>query len=484
MNNNNHIFHFHKPTLVIGLGLSGYSCVKFLVNKKCPISVLDTREKPPFIDDLKTNYSDVSFICAEISEQALTGYEQIIVSPGISPRHPALIAAQKAEKLIIGDLNIFIQETETPVIAVTGSNGKSTVVSLLAHIINHCDKKAIAGGNLGLPLLDLLQYQVDYYIIELSSFQLETLISTKSNSNIKPFISASVLNVTEDHMDRYKDLQDYRETKQKIYKFAQYQVINQLDSHNTDYKKTETKQAIYFTEQGPLAGEFGLICRDKNIDIVSIDKETNKSILWANSETLKIKGRHNYLNIASTLALLAPLELDSNKVKQSLTSFEGLDHRCQWVANINNHHFYNDSKGTNVGATIAAINSFDDDIVLIAGGIGKDADFSPLADIIAKKVKGLILIGHDANLIKAAVESSITQYKDNQSLTIKLVTNLQKAVTGALEIASENAIVLFSPACASFDMFNNYVERGQQFVQEVKQLASELSVNSKVKETV
>jgi len=463
-------FNYSLKTLVIGLGISGYASVEFLAQKNCDFDVCDTRINPPNAEKLLSEFPEHQLICAELSGELLNNYEQLVVSPGISIRQQVFIDFKNKGGLIFGDVALFAQElqqriildsSKAKVVAITGSNGKSTVTTMVEHIANRAGIKALAGGNLGLPVLAMLRQDVDLFVLELSSFQLETLDNLVTES-------AVVLNVSEDHMDRYEDIFDYQRVKEKIYRQAKLKVLN-LDEPfarilNSKFNNSAERRynSICFSLGIPQQGQYGLRAENsdeflafENNNILSVDQ-------------LKIKGKHNYANALAAMALLQPWHLTTEVLSSALKSYAGLPHRCQWVRKLNRVNFYNDSKGTNVGASIAAINGFSEPIILIAGGVGKGADFSDLAKVAQEKIAAVVLFGQDAELIAQAITACPKGQKNK--VQIKRVENMQEAVVNAYEMASPGMSILFSPACASFDQYENYVRRGEDFVQQVKVL--------------
>ncbi len=476
------VFDYQKKTLVIGLGETGYSCARFLSMKNCPFDVFDDRSLPPYKQQLQKHLPQVHILEQQhLDIDWVNQYQQIVVSPGISIRQPVFqqYMAQPEHRLL-GDIAIFLQEIiarnkqrqeqqKKPVqlIAVTGSNGKSTVVTLVEKILNDAGKKAMAGGNLGLPALDLLEQEQDVYVLELSSFQLETIPDEMLRCKI--FTSSTVLNVSADHMDRYHDLDDYRRVKERIYRFSEYYILNKNELNPQPY--SHHRNSIYFSLSRPEHNEYGLINENGYTWLARCYRDLRgdhfEKIIMAND--IRISGKHNYANIIAALALLEPFALCLHRVIETIKQYKGLAHRCEFVADVAGVAYYNDSKGTNVGATIAAINSFEQDKILIAGGLGKNADFSELGSVINEKVKQVILIGEDATLIAAAIKK--TSHKDSCLQAVHIKKTVADAVRTANHLASSGDIVLFSPACASFDQYKNYIERGNDFVSQVKQLA-------------
>ncbi len=468
-------FNFTKATLIVGLGGSGLSCARYLNKRGTEIALADAQKSSPTIEKVKKEFPEAECFLGDFNIDEFSQYEQIIVSPGVSVRSALFEQLREKDCFILGDIELFAQVVDRPVIAITGSNGKSTVTTLVEKIANHCGMKSIAGGNLGIPALDLLETSSDLYILELSSFQLETAYSLKT-------LSATVLNVSEDHMDRYDDLEDYRQVKEGIYCQTDNAVVNADDAitmkHVLVKQLAEEYSVIVFSEQQPQENEYGLQFVGDDCDLL----KGQHKILAAHE--MKLVGRYNYLNVLAALALLEPLNLDEEKQCQAIKEYIGLEHRCEWVAKVNDVEFYNDSKGTNTGATIAAIDGFDKasrvdkTTVLIAGGMGKDADFTELGQVINCKVKSTVLMGVDSVLIR---DCALQAGAGNDSLY--MVDSMQDAVLTANKLADPGDVVLFSPACASFDMYQNYQQRGDDFKEKVKQLyqTNQQSINRALK---
>ncbi len=434
-------------TLIVGLGKTGFSCANYLAEKNISFRVVDTRHSPPELKNFLKIFPDVPVHLGKFPSQWFTDAKKIIVSPGVSLKEKNIACALQSGKKVIGDIELFMLSINKPVVAVTGSNGKSTVTTLIGEMISHSGKYQTAvGGNLGTPALDLLhQTQTDLYVLELSSFQLETTPSLKTKTSV-------VLNVTEDHMDRYENFEAYLKAKQMIYRQCEYPVID-LDEPFI-WEKLNLKNIISFSIKNPQA-DFYLL-NDRHEFFL-----THRGKRLLNLSEMKLKGRHNAANALAALALGFALNLSFDSMIDTLKNFKGLRHRCEWVREINGVHFYNDSKGTNVGATIAAIEGLgslaqEKQIILIAGGQGKGADFSALNPAIEKYVKAIILIGEDASKIENALKVPAP---------IQHASSLKQAMDSAYQTAKTGDIILLSPACASFDMFKNFEDRGEQFCQ-------------------
>ena len=410
-----------SPAIIIGLGKTGQSCARYFTRQNRPYYLVDTRKLSPHDNELINNTAE------------------LILSPGVPPeRFP--------NHKLISDIELFAREAKAPIIAITGTNAKGTVTTLVHNMIHDAGFTALMGGNIGIPALDLLTQPIpDFYVLELSSFQLEI-------TQYLPTLLSTILNISPDHLDRHKTLDQYIQAKQKIYVQCQYAVYNQ-DDLNTKPNSTLANNITH-------------------IDFFSLDILKNYPDL--NSNNLKIKGTHNLNNALAALKIGERLNLPRKTMIGTLEKFPGLEHRCEWVAQHNNIHWYNDSKGTNVGATLAAIQGLGDTlsqnskIILIAGGLGKDQDFSLLRPALKKYIRALILIGQDADIIKQAVITITNHYYYN--FTILNADSLEQAVMLAQQHAIAHDLILLSPACASFDMFNDFEDRGTQFKTCVKNL--------------
>ena len=442
-------------TLVVGLGKTGLSVVRYLRALGEAVVVVDSRDIPPGLGELNKEYSDVECYTGAFDAALFVNAHRIVVSPGVSLLEPVLVEAKKNNIEIIGDIDLFAHEVMAPVVGITGSNGKSTVTTLLAMMAAQAGKHSVASGNIGLPVLDSLDDDIDLYVLELSSFQLETLQRL-------PMKAAVVLNISADHLDRYENLAAYAMCKQVIYENAEVLVVNK-DDELASRVNTSAGNVIAFTLNKPAANEFGL-CEDG-------DKKTpglcfGEQSLIAVSE-LKIKGSHNLQNALAALALGHAIGLSFKSMVKTLKKFKGLKHRTQFVAEIDGVNWINDSKATNVGATIAALIGLPGTHILIAGGEAKGADFSALAEVIKERCRAVVLMGKDAETISSVLPDFIP---------VELVTDMQAAVLTAQSLAIPGDNVLLAPACASFDMFDSFEHRGDMFIQAVEALTSEVSL--------
>ena len=439
---------FTGKTVIVGLGVTGLSVVRFLVEKNILPVVVDSRENPPGENEFKEQFGNVDYYFGSFYKDKLAAAKQLVVSPGVSIKLPEIDYAQSQGVEVIGDIELFAREVKAPVIAITGSNGKSTVTTLVGDVFKECGWNVGIGGNIGIPALDLLKKDCEVYVLELSSFQLETLQS------LMP-VSAVVLNVSEDHMDRYDSFNDYVRAKQNVYKNTKNAIVNRDDSSVA--KMQTNAKSIGFTLSAPEAGDFGL----RNVDGQNWIVRNEETLI--NTTEIFMGGLHNVANVMAVLALIESFELPAESTYKVIKEFSGLPHRMQCVASSEEVNWFNDSKATNVGAAQAAISGLAGDVILIAGGECKDADLSLLRTSVESHVKHMILIGRDALLIEKACEG-VTD--------IVHASCMYDAVVKAKQLAVAGSNVLLSPACASFDMFKNYEHRGDVFVDAVKSVLS------------
>lgn len=437
-------------TVIVGLGETGWSCARYLRARGVDFAVTDSRPAPPYGERLRAEMPDVQAVFGGLDQTMLERASRVVLSPGVPRQHPLLAAAIAREVPVIGDVELFAQAVEAPVAAVTGSNGKSTVTMLLGRMAEQAGRQVVVGGNLGTPALELFSDpEPELYVLELSSFQLESVYS------LRPAVSV-LLNVSPDHMDRYATIDEYLAAKARIHIGSACQIVN-ADDPLTQRSLPESAHPIWFTLGVPRRGEFGLLWSDEGPCLA----EGGEVILQCNR--LRLKGRHNYANALAALAAGTQLGFTREAMVAALEEFAGLPHRCQLVASHNGIDWINDSKGTNVGATSAAVEGFADreGIVLIAGGVSKGADFSPLADAAAGRVRLALLYGRDAPFLEHALKDVTV---------VKPVADLGQAVAVAAASARQGEVVLFSPACASFDLFRDYIARGHAFTQAVHEV--------------
>ncbi|RTZ61315.1 MAG: UDP-N-acetylmuramoyl-L-alanine--D-glutamate ligase [Gammaproteobacteria bacterium] len=441
-----------KKVLVVGLGQTGLSAVRYLNARGCDVRVADTRANPPGLVELRRQFSQVPVHTGAFDASVFIGVDALVVSPGVSVKTPAIAEAVGRGAELLGDVELFLRANTKPVIAITGSNGKSTVTELAAEMLRDAGQQAVAAGNIGLPVLDLLeQHDYEVAVLELSSFQLETTRSLHS-------AAAVVLNVSEDHMDRYDDLAAYAAAKSTVYRTASRVVLNRDD------------RLVMAMDIDPGAEiiSFGLSCPQTMDDFgrVQVDGETwlvkgENKLLRADRMTMP--GSHNQANVLAAMALVETLGVDPVAAADTAWRFGGLNHRCKLVANRKNVAWINDSKATNVGATVAALQGMTRPVVLIAGGEGKSADFTALEQPIRKHVRSLILLGRDKQLIADAV---------GDAADVTLVDSMEQAVVAADARAESGDIVMLSPACASLDMYRNFAARGEHFEALLQELTS------------
>jgi len=438
-----------QSILIVGLGQTGLSCARFLVQQGYAVAMMDTREQPPALAILQAEHPEVVVKTGGLDRTLMLQADMIVLSPGVDPRLTEIVAAQQAGIEIVGDIELFARYANAPIVAITGSNGKSTVTTLLAEMAIKAGKEVKVGGNLGTPALELITESVpDFYIVELSSFQLETV------STMNAFASV-ILNVSPDHLDRYDDEQAYQAAKARIFAGDGVMIINRDDEIVSQFADDNRNQ-IGFSLQESQGVDFGVITHNDDQWLA----EGSEPLL--SIEELKIIGQHNIANALAALALGSAMALSMPAMLAALRQYSGLPHRCRLVADQHGIRWFNDSKATNVGACIAAIEGLADSgkIILIAGGVAKDQDFSELTTVLNKSVVAVITLGQDAALIADVVPKDVqTQSADS----------MQDAVIKAKAIAEQGQNVLLSPACASFDMFSGYAERGDTFEASVKE---------------
>lgn len=437
-------------TVVVGLGKTGFACARYLAAQGISFAVTDSRDVPPMLNEMKSVLPDVPLCLGGFDESLLMSADHLLLSPGVSMQEDAIVKAIDAGTEVYGDIELFCQNISAPVIAITGSNGKSTVTTLVTEMARAANLNVVEGGNLGTPALDLLgKNEPDVYVLELSSFQLETVSSLDA-------IASVVLNLSPDHMDRYEGLTEYGSAKERIYNGSGTIVFN-LDDPAVACMARSQRTCVGFTLFDPASGDYGV--RDYVGERWIVKGE--EKIIPVND--LHIKGEHNIANAMAAMALAETLNCPRVAMLSVLRSFPGLEHRCQWIAQHTNVKWFNDSKATNVGASCAAIKGLaaDENIVLIAGGDGKGADFSELEGVAEGRLKAAIVLGKDGPEIGKVLVNVVP---------VHAVDSMEMAVKTAARIAKSGDIVLLSPACASLDMFENYQARGDVFVTAVKKI--------------
>ena len=440
-------------SVVVGLGATGLSCVRYLVSTGRLCKVVDSREAPPGLESLRKEFPRIEYELGGFNSKTLSTAEQLIVSPGVSLQTPEIAAAIAAGVPVTGDIDIFSEVCAAPIVAVTGSNGKSTMVSMLASILRAAQLRFAVGGNLeaglGRPALDLLGDDAQLYALELSSFQLET--TAHLNAEV-----AVLLNVSEDHMDRYDDMGAYTAAKQRIFIGARKLVVNRDESETWPETDTDAQRWDFGFSRPGLRG-VGLL-ENSDGQFIALHHESIVPV-----SELKVIGQHNIANAMAAVATALAMGIDKDFIRTGLREFPGLPHRCQWVATQDGVEFYNDSKGTNVGATVAAVEGLgsriDGHVILIAGGEGKGADFAPLAAAVNRWARVVVLIGRDAAVLAGSLDPDVETY---------FAASMEEAVSVARSQARTGDAVLLSPACASFDMFDNFQHRGEAFISAVR----------------
>ncbi|WP_033848668.1 UDP-N-acetylmuramoyl-L-alanine--D-glutamate ligase [Yersinia wautersii] len=431
-----------KKVVIIGLGLTGLSCVDFFIARGVTPRVMDTRINPPGLDQLPES---VEQHVGDLNQQWLLDADLIVVSPGMALAHPALSEAAEAGVEIIGDIELFCRENQAPVVAITGSNGKSTVTTLVGEMAKAAGWSVGVGGNIGVPALTLLKQDNQLTVLELSSFQLETTHSLRASA-------ATILNVTEDHTDRYPlGLQQYRAAKLRVYENAKVCVVNADDALTMPVRGADSRCISFGVDVGDYhlnkqQGEIWLRVRGEKV---------------LNTREMKLSGRHNYTNALAALALADAVGIPRASSLKALTTFSGLPHRFQLVLERNGVRWINDSKATNVGSTEAALDGLqvDGTLHLLLGGDGKSADFSGLTRFLQGDRIKVYCFGRDGGQL-AALRPDVSQLTETMAQAMALVA---KAVLPGDR-------VLLSPACASLDQFRSFEHRGNEFARLAEEL--------------
>lgn len=450
--------------LVAGLGDTGASCVRWLLEHDAEVRGTDTREQPPHADHLAEAFPEVPLRLGGFNQDDFDWAEMIVVSPGVAVSTPQIAAARQAGKDIVGDIELFaraINGLSTKVIAITGSNGKSTVASLTGHLCRSAGLDTVIAGNIGLPVLDALAERelegrmADVWVLELSSFQLETTRSLRADA-------ATVLNISEDHMDRYASLASYAAAKAGIFglEASEDQVGIQVLNRDDPLVLAMARAGCQLRTFGLDEQDYGLAVRDDQTWLIESDGNANPHQYLLAIDALPITGLHNAANALAALALCRSIGLEYAALVPALKTFKGLAHRVEWVAKMAGRTFYDDSKGTNVGATVAALKGFTAPVVLIAGGDGKGQDFSPMREAV-HHARAVVLIGRDAAQIERAIANACPVHRAG---------TMAEAVHKAFDLSRLGDIILLSPACASWDMFRNYAHRAEVFTAAVLSL--------------
>jgi UDP-N-acetylmuramoylalanine--D-glutamate ligase len=453
-----------QKVLVLGLGDTGLSMARWLARHGARVTVADSRAQPPHARTLADEHPKITLAAGAFREETFRGVEAIAISPGIDRREPLVADVLRRGVPVIGDIELFARavaalaktrECARPrVLAITGTNGKSTVTAMTGEVCKAANRNIVVAGNIGLPVLDALaaieagEPMPDVFALELSSFQLESTTSLEADA-------ATVLNVTDDHLDRYDDLAAYARAKARIFQGDGVQVLNRQDAWSMSMAGEDRRCVTFGLDAPPSEKDWGLT-PDSML--------AHGSVSLMRASDLPVAGLHNAANALAALALGDAIGLPAEPMIEGLRRYLGLPHRLERIAEVDGVSFFDDSKGTNVGATVAALNGMTTPVVLIAGGDGKGQDFAPLAPAVAARARAVVLIGRDAPEIERVLEGS--------GVPLSHAQTMEEAVERAHGAARGGDAVLLSPACASYDMFRSYVHRGQVFVQAVRALAA------------
>ena len=468
-----------KSVLVLGLGETGLSMLRWLNAQGARLRAADSRSEPPGLSRAAGYVAAKQIFCGNFNDPLFDGIELIAISPGVPLRNPAVARAIARGIDVVGDIELFAQslreggtegsgypaayplrvlanDHRPGILAITGSNGKTTVTSMVEHLCKAAGKDVVAAGNISPAVLDVVlergEQQPEVWVLELSSFQLETTYSLNADA-------ATVLNVSEDHLDRYADINQYSDAKARIFAGCGVQVLNRDDARCMNMVHAGCKTITFGLSEPGSADDFGI--EDAGGDIWL--KQGKQRLLKAGE--MQVAGLHNVANALAALALCRVIDIPMPDLIEGLRSFKGLPHRVERVAEIGGITYYDDSKGTNVGATIAALKGLGCKAVLIAGGEGKGQNFAPLNPVVSRHARAVVLIGSDAPMIAAALNGC--------GVKVVRAKDMSDAVHQAAGLAQSGDAVLLSPACASFDMFRNYKHRAEVFVQAVQELGKE-----------
>jgi len=440
-----------RKALVVGLGHTGLSCARFLCTKGVEVSVIDSRDLPPMHRLLHEELPQVAIYTGDFDENVFLAADFIVVSPGVALQEPAIQRARSKGIEVIGDVELFLREIDAPVLAITGSNGKSTVTALVGDMCTQQGLNAVVAGNIGVPVLDVLSDQEvhpDCFVLELSSFQLESVTSLAARA-------ATILNLSEDHMDRYPSFEAYTETKSRIFAGDGTAVLNRGD-----------KRVMQTLPPGKRFVSFGgnIPTREEDFGLMDIDGETwltrgQHKLMQA--ARVPLMGRHNLLNVLAAIALAERAGVDEDACITAVERFQGLSHRMELVVRKDGVSWINDSKATNVAAAAAALEGLSNSVILVAGGDGKGADFSGLREPIEQHARAVVLLGRDSDEIAKIIPETVAAFK---------ATDMKDAISRARSLAVAGDYVLLAPACASFDMYTNFEERGDHFKSLVQDL--------------
>jgi UDP-N-acetylmuramoylalanine--D-glutamate ligase len=450
-------FNKAASAVIVGLGKSGFSCARYLHRRGWRVAITDTRAAPPELARLRALAPEIELRLGGLDTGLLDTAMCVVASPGVSLAEPFFTEARRRGLQIVGDIELFARAADAPVVGITGTNGKSTVTTLVGRMAERARVQVRVGGNLGEPALDLLAVDArasgaapaELYVLELSSFQLETTYSLE-------LAAAAVLNVSADHLDRYATLAAYAAAKARIFARCDTAVIN-LDDPLVVTMPRPGQRTLSFSLRATIGADYALADKGGEWWL------TRRGEPLLPLADMKLTGAHNAANALAALALGEALALPLAVMLAELRSFGGLPHRSQWVADVRGVAYINDSKGTNVGATLAAVGGTRAPVVLIAGGDGKNQDFAPLGAAFRGKLRHAVLIGRAAGAIAQALEGICS---------VERCATLEEAVQAAARAAEPGDVVLLSPACASLDMFKDYAHRGAVFEQAVRELAA------------
>jgi UDP-N-acetylmuramoylalanine--D-glutamate ligase len=455
-----------KQALVLGLGITGLSMARWLVRQGAEVRAADTRESPPCATQVADELPQVQIATGPLRESLFRGADLIAISPGLPASEPWVADARARGAEVVGDIELFARALhgiapQAKVLAITGSNGKSTVTEMAGAMCRLARRRAVVAGNIGVPVLDALlavereaaagRPAPQMFVLELSSFQLETTFSLDAQV-------AACLNLSEDHLDRYASMTDYARAKARIFRGTGTQVLNRQDPWTQGMALAHRRVLTFGLDVPATERDWGLIDGDGDTWLAQGGQK-----LMAVS-ALRVAGLHNAANALAALALARAADLPYEPLLRALAQFEGLPHRVQRVGDVGGVTFFDDSKGTNVGATVAALNGMRRKVVLIAGGDGKGQDFAPLKPAVAGHARAVVLIGRDRERIAQAVAGS--------GVPLLRAGDMDEAVRISFDQAREGDAVLLSPACASFDMFRNYEHRAWVFVDAVQRLGT------------
>ncbi len=448
-----------KRFLIVGAGISGIKSALFLKKRGGTVFVNDIKPQASLEKEVKIlEENSIPYLFGEHREEFFLNQNYIIVSPGVPHRTELFNKARERGIEILGEIELASRFISTPIIAITGTNGKTTTTTLIGEILKGAGKDVFVGGNIGTPLIEYAEDDSkDLVVLEVSSFQLETI------SHFHPY-GAILLNITPDHLDRYDGMEDYAEAKMRIFENQEsfdFAVINVDDPWVNRYKYGILSEILPFSIKKEL--KKGAYYREEKI---ILRHQLLKGEEVINSKDIALKGLHNMENVMASLLTAIELGIELDSIRETLAKFTGLHHRVEFVDEIKGVSFYNDSKGTNVGATEKALAGFNEKVVLILGGRDKGGDYTFLKEEIKRVVKTIVAIGE-------AKEKIYNQLRDLVPVVIS--EGFEEAVKIAFNIAEKGDIVLLSPACSSFDMFSSYVERGNKFVEIVKKMKEELS---------